>query len=122
MRAWLGLEGDLNQLGADDRQSWAEIAGSGVGASAQSPHRYPRQDGQVLISLKRWGTNMSMQDNTLEVWLHDDQGPGCQWTFLGRKFPFWIKNLITQCTSMAFPGRPWNERVKGTEFSVQLFD
>src|SRR3546814_15453102 len=56
---------------------------------------------------------MSMQDNTLEVWLHDDQGPGCQWTFLGRKFPFWIKNLITQCTSMAFPGRPWNEREIG---------
>ena len=38
------------------------------------------------------------------------------------EIPFWIKNLITQWTSMAFLGRQWSERVKGIEPSYAAWE
>lgn len=41
---------------------------------------------------------------------------------LQKEIPFWIKSLIAQWTSMAFLGRPWNERVKGITQGNQPID
>ena len=35
---------------------------------------------------------------------------------------FWIKNLITQWTSMAFLGRQWSERVMGIEPTLEAWE
>ena len=41
---------------------------------------------------------------------------------LQKEIPFWIKNLITQWTAMAFLGRQWSERVMGIEPTLEAWE
>jgi hypothetical protein len=41
---------------------------------------------------------------------------------LQKEIPFWIKNLITQWTSVAFLGRQCSERVMGIEPTLEAWE